>query len=89
MAEKEEQEKIPVGKVTNYFTRISVAVVELSGTLRVGDRISIEGATTNFQQTVESMQIEHQSIKEAKAGQAIGLKVKDRVRPGDTVYRLG
>jgi len=89
VTEQQEQErKVPVGKVTNYFTRISVAVVELSGTLKVGDRISIEGATTNFQQTVESMQIEHQSIKEAKAGQAIGLKVKDRVRPGDTVYRL-
>lgn len=77
-----------VGKVTHYFTRISVAVVELSDRLAVGDRILIKGATTNFEQIVESMQIEHKNVAVAEAGQSIGLKVKDRVREGDVVYKV-
>ncbi len=81
-------EKTPVGKVTNYLSKISVAIIELSGPLKIGDKIAIVGATTDFQQTVKSMQIERESIESAKSGQAIGLKVKDRVRPGDTVYRI-
>lgn len=81
-------EKKLVGKVTHYFTKISVAVVELLDELKIGDRISIEGATTNFQQTVGSMQIEHKNVEVATAGQAIGLKVDQRVREGDAVYKL-
>ncbi|KUO43140.1 MAG: translation elongation factor-like protein [Hadesarchaea archaeon YNP_N21] len=81
-------EKKVVGKVTHYFTKISVAVVELSGELKVGDRISIEGPTTNFEQTVNSMQIEHKDVKVATAGQAVGLKVDQRVREGDIVYKI-
>ena len=80
--------KEAVGKVTHFFDKVSVAVVELDNTLRVGDRIRIEGATTGFEQVVDSMQIEHQSITEAKQGDAIGLKVADKVRKGDTVYRV-
>lgn len=81
-------EKKLVGRVTHYFTKIGVAVVELSDSLSVGDRISIEGATTNFQQTVESMQIEHKNVQSAKAGDSVGLKVRERAREGDLVYRL-
>ena len=81
-------EKKRVGKVTHYFTKIGVAVVELEDELRIGDKISIEGFTTNFQQTVESMQIEHKPIEVAKAGDSIGLKVIDRVRKGDIVYKI-
>ena len=81
-------EKKLVGKVTHYFTKIGVAVVELSDTLKIGDKISIEGATTNFEQEVESMQIEHKPVEEAKKGDSIGLKVKDRVREGDSVYKI-
>jgi len=77
-----------VGRVTHYFTNISVAVIELSGLLAVGDRILFQGATTNFEQPVSSMQIEHKNITEAKAGQSIGLKVINRVREGDTVYKI-
>jgi len=77
-----------VGKVTHYFTRISVAVVELTDTLSVGDRILIKGSTTNFEQTVDSMQIEHENVTTAGPGQSIGLKVKDRVREGDKVYKI-
>ncbi len=84
----EEMEKKLVGKVSHYFTRIGVAVVDLSGELRVGDRISIEGPTTNLQQVVESMQIEHQNVQSAGAGQSVGLKVAQRVREKDLVYRL-
>lgn len=87
MSEQEPQ-KVQIGKVANFYSRISVAVVELSAKLSVGDKISFEGATTSFEQTVDSMQIEHKSIEKAKAGQSIGLKVKDRVRIGDLVYRL-
>jgi len=82
------EEKILVGKVTHYFTKIGVAVVELQDTLKIGDEISIEGATTNLRQKVESMQIEHKPIEEAKAGDSIGLKVIDRVREGDNVYKI-
>ncbi len=82
-------EKKLVGKITHYFTKIGVAVVELSDELKVGDRISIEGATTNLQQTVNSMQIEHEDVQSAGAGQSIGMKVEQRAREGDLVYKLG
>jgi putative protease len=77
-----------VGRVVHYFPKIGVGVVELVDELRVGDTISIEGTTTNFQQVVESMQIEHKNIEVAKAGETIGLKVKDRVREKDLVFKL-
>ena len=77
-----------VGKVTHFFTRISVAVVELKAPISVGDRIVIKGPTTNLEQTVESMEIEHEEITRAEAGQSIGLKVNDRVRENDTVYKI-
>jgi len=85
MSERELKE---VGKVTHYFTRIGVAVVDLTDTLSVGDKILIKGATTNFEQTVESMQIEHKNVETAHGGQKIGLKVNQRVREGDTVYKI-
>lgn len=81
-------EKQPIGKVAHYYTNIGVAVIELSAPLKIGDKISIEGATSNFTQTVESMQIEHQNIQEAKAGDSIGLKTKERARDGDLVYKI-
>lgn len=85
---EEERELIEVGRVTHYFTRISVAVVELKAPLAVGDRILIKGSTTDLEQVVESMQIEHNDVQRAEAGQSIGLKVKERVRENDTVYKI-
>ena len=82
-------EKKLIGKVAHYFTKIGVGVIELSDELEVGDRISIEGMTTNLQQTVDSMQIEHENVKSAGSGQSIGIKVEQRVREGDLVYKLG
>lgn len=83
-----EEKPQEVGKVTHFFSKISVAVVELKAPLSVGDKIRIQGPTTNFEQTVQSMQIEHKDVKTAKAGQSIGLKVNDRVREKDTVYKI-
>jgi len=83
-----ERELKEIGRVIHYFTKISVAIVELSDTLSVGDRILIKGLTTNVEQPVDSMQIEHASVKKAEAGQSIGLKVNDRVRETDTVYKI-
>lgn len=83
-----ERELKEVGKVIHYFTRIGVAVVDLTDTLSVGDKILIRGSTTNFEQTVESMQIEHKNVETAYSGQKIGLKVNQRVREGDTIYKI-
>ena len=80
--------EVEVGTITHYFTNIGVGVIELSDTLKVGDTIHIQGATTDFTQEVASMQIENESIEEANAGDAIGLKVDERVRKGDTVYKV-
>lgn len=75
-----------VGKITHYFNKIGVAVIELEDTMKDGDKIKIKGAITDFDQIVSSMQIEHEQIQEAKAGQAIGMKVSEDVRPGDEVF---
>lgn len=77
-----------VGRVTHYYPKISVAVVELKNSLKVGDKILIRGATTNFEQIVESMQIEHKDVQVAEPGQSAGIKVKEKVRENDKVYRL-
>lgn len=77
-----------VGKVKDYFAKIGVAGIDLTGTLRVGDTIHIKGHTTDLEETVQSMQIEHEQVEEAKAGDAIGIKVSDRCRDGDIVYKV-
>ena len=76
-----------VGLVTHFFSKIDVAVIKLKDELSVGDKILFRGSTTNFDQIVKSMQIEHESVEKAKAGQSIGLKVKDKVRENDVVYK--
>ena len=82
------EEKKLVGTVEHYYTKIGVAVINLEDELAAGDKISIEGATTNIQQTVDSMQVEHETVENAKAGDSVGMKVSDRVRPGDQVYKV-
>lgn len=77
-----------VGKITHFFTNISVAVIELEDKLGAGDKILIEGATTNFEQDASSMQIDRKPVESAGPGQSIGLKVKERVREGDKVYKI-
>ncbi|MHA2132828.1 MAG: translation elongation factor-like protein [Candidatus Thorarchaeota archaeon] len=79
-------EKKKVGVVTHYFGKIGVAAIMLEDVLEVGSRISIEGTSTNFEQNVESMQVDRESIQKGKSGQEIAIKVLDRVRENDIVY---
>ena len=81
-------EKKLVGKVLHYFGNLGVAVVELTEEVKVGDKLAIEGTTTKIEQKLDSMQIDKNPVEKAGAGQSIGLKVKDKVRPGDVVYKL-
>ena len=81
-----EEEKI--GFVSNYFSKISVAAVEITdGTVSVGDTLHFLGHTTDFESRVDSMQIEHKSVTEAKKGDSVGVKVSEKVRRGDKVYK--
>ena len=82
MAEKE------IGKISHFFPKINVAVIDLSDTLKVGDEIIIKGANTEVKQKVDSMEIEHEKVETAKKGQSVGLKVSDRVREGNTVFKV-
>jgi translation elongation factor EF-1alpha len=79
---------VEIGMVTDFFAKPVVAGIELSGTLRIGDRIHIRGSTTDMELTVESMQIERVNITEAKPGDLVGIKVLDRARRGDKVYKV-
>ncbi len=76
-----------VGKITHYFPKVSVAVVELSATLNQGDKIVIEGMGLSFEQIVDSMEIEHKKVASAKKGQSIGMKVMQPVKDGFLVYK--
>ena len=78
----------PIGKITHFFDKISVAVVKLdSGSLKKGDKIKIVGHDSAFEQTVASMQINKIDIPSAKAGQEFGMKIDQPVKPGDLVYK--
>ena len=78
-----------VGKVSDYFRKIDVAAINITnGTLSVGDTIHIKGHTTDFTQTVESIQIEHEQVQTAKPGDSVGIKVNEPVRDHDTVYKV-
>jgi len=82
------EEKL-IGKITHYFTNIGVGVIEITeGDLKVGDKIHIKGSTSDFEQKVGSIQIEHEKIEKAKKGDAIGLIVDQQVREGDQVYKI-
>ncbi len=77
-----------IGKVVDYFARIEVAGIDLTGALKVGDRIRVRGHTTDLEQVVGSIQIEHESVQKAKAGDKIGIKVAERCRGGDRVFKV-
>ena len=77
-----------VGKVGDFFARPVVAGIELTALLKTGDRIHIQGHTTDMEFTVDSMQINNADVQVAKAGDSVGIKVPDRVRRGDTVYKV-
>lgn len=78
-----------IGRITHYFPKISVAVVEVTAeSLEVGETIRIKGHTSDFTQSVESLQQEHLSVPEVKKGGSAGMKVKEQVREGDKIYRI-
>ena len=77
-----------IGMIVDFFARPVVAAIELTGELKVGDKIRIKGHTTDMEVLVSSMQIHNQSVPVAKAGDAIGIKVSDKVRHGDKVYKI-
>ncbi|MBI4452117.1 hypothetical protein HY637_01690 [Candidatus Woesearchaeota archaeon] len=81
-------EEMKVGRVTHYFPKISVAVVEVTdGSIKVGDSVHIKGHTTDFMQRISSMQVEHDKIEIAEPGISIGMKVDEPVREHDLVYK--
>jgi selenocysteine-specific translation elongation factor len=77
-----------VGSVSDFFARPVVAGIDLTGTIKVGDKIKIKGHTTEVEFSIDSMQIDNIFVQEAKAGDSIGIKVPDRVRKGDSVYKV-
>lgn len=77
-----------IGQVSDFFAHPVVAGIELTGTLKVGDRIHIKGHTTDLELTVNSMQINNVNVDEAKRGDSVGIKVTERVRSGDHVYKV-
>lgn len=74
------------GEVIHYYSKIGVAVIKLSNSLKVGDTIRIKGHTTDFEQPVESMQVHHESIQKAEPNTEVGIKLKDKARDGDIIY---
>jgi len=77
-----------IGKISHYFGNISVAVVDLSDTFKVGDTIRITGGETDFTQTVASMEVDHKKVDSAKKGDSVGFKVDQKVRDGYKVYKV-
>lgn len=78
-----------IGKITHYFNKIGVGVIELEGKLKVGDTIIISGRGQEFEQPVDSMQVEHEQVSEAKAGDSVGLKTEKPVKEGDLAFLKG
>ncbi len=81
------QEK-EIGKITHYYGHLSVGIIELSDGLKLGETIHIKGHSSDFTQTIDSMQIEHASVSEAKSGDSIGIKIAQKVHPHDKVYKV-
>ena len=77
-----------VGKVFDYYGKVGVIAMKLDAPLKVGDKIKIKGGTRDFEQAVESMQIEHKPVKEAKKGSDVGIKVNQECRRGDSVFKV-
>ena len=94
MAKEKQEKALPasrqaIGKITHYFSNIGVAVIDLSGALKEGEEIRIVGGeSTDFNQAVNSMQVDHKEVKTAKKGDSVGLKVSEKVREGYHVYKI-
>lgn len=82
-----EENIVEVGHISHFFSKIGVAVLDLTAPLAVGDRILVKGPSTDFEQNVDSMQIEHTNVARAEKGQSIGIRLVERVRENDVVYK--
>lgn len=87
-SEKQVEGGLFLGEVEDYFAHVGVAALTLKAPLSVGDMVRIKGHTTDITQKVESIQIEHQAVQVASAKDAVGIKVVDRARKGDAVYKI-
>lgn len=81
-------EEKQIGTVTHYYGKLSVGIIELADTLKVGDTIHVKGMHDDFTQKVESMQVEHDTVSEASKGAQVGIKVTSKVHPNDKVYKV-
>lgn len=81
-------EEKEIGKITHYYGHINVGIIELSDTLKLGDTIHIKGHACDFTQGVDSIQVEHASVPEAKSGDVIGIKIVQKAHPHDKVYKI-
>lgn len=81
-------EEKEIGKITHYYGNISVGIIALSDSLKVGDTIHIKGYSEDFTQSIDSMQIEHKGVTEAKSGDMVGIKVIQKAHPGDKVFKV-
>jgi len=81
-------EEKEIGSITHYFGHISVGIIKLSDTLKVGDTVHIKGHTSDFTQKVDTMQIEHKDVAEARSGDAVGIKVAQKSHPNDKVFKV-
>ncbi len=77
-----------IGKITHVFGKIGVGAADLTGNLAVGDTIKVKGGDRDFEQAVTSMQVEMEPVDSASAGQSVGLKLDEKVREGDVVYKM-
>lgn len=88
VVEKAKTKEKQVGVVSNYFEQVGVVAIELKAPLKIGDKIRIVGGDVDFEQKIESMQIDRKPVKEAKKGDDVGIKVKERVRKGYKVFKV-
>lgn len=75
-----------VGVITHYYDKLGVGIIKLEEDIKVGDKLKFQGHTTDFGQEVSQMQFDHKDIEMGKKGQEVGIKLTEKVRPGDSVY---
>jgi putative protease len=85
---KKPKEPKPIGEVTHYYSGLGVAIARFNKVVKKGIRVSFKGATTDFEETITSIQYNHKDIETAKKGQEVGIKVSEKVREGDKVYKV-
>ncbi|MBI2640274.1 MAG: translation elongation factor-like protein [Candidatus Sungbacteria bacterium] len=76
-----------IGKIIHYYDKIGVAVVRLEGGLKAGDTVHVKGKVSDFEQTVESMQLDHKDVSSAKKGEEVAVKLSGKAKEGDIVYK--